>query len=287
MIEILQAILLGIVQGLAEFIPISSSAHLIIVPWLLEPITGVGDFGLSFDIALHLGTMLAVLSYFWQDWLRYLRSLLASIRERKLTGDHDRLLAWLLILGSVPGAIAGALGDDLIEGFFHTENAPHKPGAMVLLAVMMILLAVALWLAERLARHVRTMKDIGVRDAVIIGLAQAFALVPGVSRSGSTITAGLALGLTRESAARFSFLLGTPIIAGSGAKAMLDVIQDGALLSSAGVFLAGFVAAAIVGYLCIRYLLRYLQTNSTLPFVYYRVIVGMLIVLLVLAGYGM
>lgn len=287
MIEILQAILLGIVQGLAEFIPISSSAHLIIVPWLLEPITGVGDFGLSFDIALHLGTMLAVLSYFWQDWLRYLRSLLASIRERKLTGDHDRLLAWLLILGSVPGAIAGALGDDLIEGLFHTENAPHKPGAMVLLAVMMILLAVALWLAERLARHVRTMKDIGVRDAVIIGLAQAFALVPGVSRSGSTITAGLALGLTRESAARFSFLLGTPIIAGSGAKAMLDVIQDGALLSSAGVFLAGFVAAAIVGYLCIRYLLRYLQTNSTLPFVYYRVIVGMLIVLLVLAGYGM
>jgi len=287
LIEILQAILLGIVQGLAEFIPISSSAHLIIVPWLLEPITGVGDFGLSFDIALHLGTMLAVLSYFWQDWLRYLRSLLASIRERKLTGDHDRLLAWLLILGSVPGAIAGALGDDLIEGFFHTENAPHKPGAMVLLAVMMILLAVALWLAERLARHVRTMKDIGVRDAVIIGLAQAFALVPGVSRSGSTITAGLALGLTRESAARFSFLLGTPIIAGSGAKAMLDVIQDGALLSSAGVFLAGFVAAAIVGYLCIRYLLRYLQTNSTLPFVYYRVVVGMLIVLLVLAGYGM
>lgn len=287
MIEILQAILLGIVQGLAEFIPISSSAHLIIVPWLLKPITGVGDFGLSFDIALHLGTMLAVLSYFWQDWLRYLRSLLASIRERKLAGDHDRLLAWLLILGSVPGAIAGALGDDLIEGFFHTENTPHKPGAMVLLAVMMILLAVALWLAERLARHVRTMKDIGVRDAVIIGLAQAFALVPGVSRSGSTITAGLALGLTRESAARFSFLLGTPIIAGSGAKAMLDVIQDGALLSSAGVFLAGFVAAAIVGYLCIRYLLRYLQTNSTLPFVYYRVIVGMLIVLLVLAGYGM
>lgn len=286
MIDVLQAILLGIVQGLTEFIPISSSAHLIIVPWLLRPLTGVGDFGLSFDVALHLGTLLAVLGYFWQDWLRYLRAWCDSVRERQIGQSHDRLLAWLLILGSIPGVIAGALGNDLIEGLFHAANAPHRPAAMTLMAVLMILLALALWLAETLARHVRSMKDIGVRDALIIGCAQALALLPGVSRSGSTITAGLALGLTRETAARFSFLLGTPIIAGGGAKALLDIVRDGTLASGAGIFVAGFLTAAIVGYFCIRYLLRFLQSHSTMPFVYYRIAMGLLLILLVAAGYG-
>lgn len=284
-LQMMQALLLGIVQGLTEFIPISSSAHLIIVPWLLEPFTGVGAFGLSFDVALHLGTMVAVLGYFWQDWLRYLRALRDSLRERRLNGNHDRLLAWLLILGSVPGALVGALGDDAIEGFFHSANAPHAPAAMLIMALLMMALAVFLWLAERLARR-RTLGDIGVRDAIVIGCAQALALLPGVSRSGSTITAGLALGLNRESAARFSFLLGTPIIAGGGAKALLDVFEDGTLFSQAHLFVVGFLAAALVGYLCIKYLLRYLQTHSMLVFVYYRVFLGLLVILLVLAGYG-
>ncbi len=286
MTDVLQAIVLGIVQGLTEFIPVSSSAHLIIVPWLLEPVTGVRSFGLSFDIALHLGTMVAVVGYFWNDWLRYLRALVMSVRERRIGGHHDRLLAWLLILGSIPGALAGAVGEDAIDSFFHTADSPHAPVAMTVMALLIIALAAALWLAERLAHHVRRLESIGPRDALIVGLAQALALLPGVSRSGSTITAGLALGLRRDAAARFSFLLGTPIIAGGGAKALLDGIQGGALASNASVFVAGFLAAGIVGYVCIKYLLRYLQTHSTLIFVYYRVALGVLLLVLVLAGYG-
>ena len=147
-------------------------------------------------------------------------------------------------------------------------------------------MAVALWLAERIAKNERPIESITVKDAVLIGLAQALAFLPGVSRSGSTITTGLALGLTRESAARFSFLLGAPIIAGAAGKKLLDALDSGGLASQAGIFLAGFLAAAIVGYLCIKYLLRFLQSNSTLIFVYYRVFLGVLLLVLVAAGFG-
>jgi undecaprenyl-diphosphatase len=286
MVAILQAILLGIVQGLTEFIPISSSAHLIIVPWLLEPFTGIGDFGLSFDLALHLGTLVAVVGYFWSDWLRYLAAFVASVRQRSLAGDHDRLLAWLILLGSIPGALAGAFLDKYIEAFFHAPAAPHQPIAMILIALLMMALAAVLWLIERRARHDRSLASVGPRDALLIGCAQALALLPGVSRSGSTITMGMALGLTRETAARFSFLVGAPIIASAGAKKLLDALEQGALTGQAGIFLAGFLAAALVGYLCIKYLLRYLQTNSTMVFVYYRWIVGLLVIFLAVAGFG-
>jgi undecaprenyl-diphosphatase len=287
MIEILQALLLGLVQGLTEFIPVSSSAHLIIVPWLLKPFTGIGDFGLSFDLALHLGTLVAVVIFFWNDWLRYIKAFFASVLGRRIAGDHDRLLAWLLIIGCIPGVVAGALGDSFIESFFHPEgDAPHRSVAMVLLALLMIALAGLLWLAERMAKHVRGLESMTVRDAVYIGLAQATAILPGVSRSGSTITMGLALGLKREEAARFSFLLGAPIIAGAAAKKLLDALQSGQLASEVGIFICGFLAAAIIGYLCIRYLLRYLQRNSTYPFSIYRVFVGVLIIVLVAAGFG-
>ena len=286
MVEILQAILLGVVQGLTEFIPISSSAHLIIVPWLLKPFTGIGDFGLSFDLALHLGTLLAVLAFFRSDWLRYIGAFFASLRDHSVAGDHDRLLGWLLLIGSIPGVIAGAFGDKYIEGFFHAPAAPHQPTAMIVLAILIIALAAVLWLAERMASHVRTMESITLKDAVLIGLAQALAILPGVSRSGSTITMGLALGLKRETAARFSFLLGAPIIAGAAAKKLLDALQAGTLASEAGIFICGCLAAAVVGYVCIKYLLRYLQTNSTLVFVNYRVFLGVLIIVLVAAGFG-
>jgi undecaprenyl-diphosphatase len=286
MVAILQAILLGIVQGLTEFIPVSSSAHLIIVPWLLEPLTGIGDFGLSFDLALHLGTLVAVVGYFWSDWLRYLAAFVASVRQRSLAGDHDRLLAWLILLGSIPGALAGAFLDKYVEAVFHASDAPHQPIAMILIALLMMALAAVLWLIERRARHDRPLASVGLRDTLFIGCAQALALLPGVSRSGSTITMAMALGLTREAAARFSFLLGAPIIAGAGAKKLLDALEEGALTGQAGIFLAGFLAAALVGYLCIKYLLRYLQTRSTMPFVYYRWIAGMLIILLTVAGFG-
>ena len=286
MLEVLQAILLGIVQGLTEFIPVSSSAHLIVVPWLLEPFTGVGDFGLTFDLALHLGTLIAVLVFFRNDIMRYMSAFFASLRERSLGGSHDRLLAWLIVLGCIPGVIAGVIGDKYIEGFFHSVNAPHQPVAMLVLAVLIIALAVALWLAERMASHVRSLESITTKDALLIGLAQALAFLPGVSRSGSTITMGLALGLKRDAAARFSFLLGAPIIAGAAGKKLLDALGAGLSGNELAIFVSGFLAATVVGYFCIKYLLRFLQNNSTLVFVYYRVFLGVLILTLVAAGFG-
>jgi undecaprenyl-diphosphatase len=286
MTAVLQAILLGIVQGLTEFIPISSSAHLIIVPWVLEPITGIGDFGLSFDLALHLGTLVAVLSYFRTDWLRYFRAFVASVRERRLAGDHNRLIAWLLVIGSIPGALAGAFADDFVDSFFHSSDAAHEPTAMIAIAILLMALAAALWLAERFARHDRQFQTIGLKDALIIGCAQALALLPGVSRSGSTLTAGLALGLKREAAARFSFLLSAPIVAGAGGKKMLDVLSEGMAASEAAIFASGFLAAAIVGYGCIKFLLRFLQNHSTSVFIAYRLGLGLFILLLVAAGFG-
>ncbi len=222
MITILQAIILGIVQGLTEYIPISSSAHLIIVPWLL----GWNDpalTSLAFDVALHLGTLLAVIWFFASDWARLIRAGVASIVERKIGADADRKLAWLLLIGCIPGGIAGVLLESKIDRWFHPAGAPVSATAIFILAAIIALLALALFAAERLARHVRELNSVSLKDALIIGLAQAFAVFPGVSRSGSTITAGLALGLKREAAARFSFLLGAPIIAGAGLKSAWDL----------------------------------------------------------------
>ncbi len=286
MLELVQAIVLGIVQGLTEFIPVSSSAHLIIVPWLLQPMTGVEDFGLDFDVALHLGTLVALLAFFWRDWLRYLVAGLRSVHERRVSGHRDRVLFWLLVIGSIPGAIAGALLDSHVEGFFHEPNAPHHATAMLVLATLMIGLAVVLWLAERLARHDRALPSVGLTDALLVGLAQALAVLPGISRSGSTITMGLLLGLKREAAARFSFLLSAPIIAGAGLKGLYDAYQEGVLPGRADIFVCGFLAAAVVGYLCIKYLLRYLQVHTTMPFVGYRLALGAGIIALVCLGFG-
>jgi len=277
--DLLQALVLGVVQGLTEFMPISSSAHLIIVPWVL----GWRDPGLAFDVALHLGTLLAVLTYFWRDWIDIIKGFFASLAARSMGRALNRRLAWLIIVGCIPGAVVGALGDKLIEGLFHSPNEAHRASAMLAIAALLAMLGALLWLAERLARHRRTLSQISFGDAIVIGLAQALALLPGVSRSGSTITAGLALGLRREAAARFSFLLATPIIAGAGLKEAYDVLQTGFPAAERLPFLVGFLAAAVVGYLCIAFLLRYLQRNSVNVFVYYRWVVAVVIVLLVLA----
>ncbi len=274
MITLLQAIILGIVQGLTEYIPISSSAHLIIVPWLL----GWNDpalTSLAFDVALHLGTLLAVLWFFAADWARLLRAGWASLVERKIGGDVDRRLAWFLLIGCIPGGIAGVLLESKIDRWFHQANVPITQTAIFVLAAMISLLALALLAAERFASHLREANSLTLKDTLIIGFAQALAVFPGVSRSGSTITAGLALGLKREAAARFSFLLGAPIIAGAGLKSAWDLFrqaQTGAGLPAADwiLFGAGFFAAALSGYFCIRWLLGFLQKNSTNLFVYYR-----------------
>ena len=281
MATILQSIILGILQGLTEFVPISSSAHLIIVPWLFGW-TDPALTSLPFDVALHLGTLVAVLWFFAGDWVRLFRAGVASLRERKIGADPDRRLAWLLVIGVIPGGIAGVLLESKIDAWFHTPNTPIQPMAMMIMAVIIALLGSALFIAERLARHERGLKTLTLKDTVIIGLAQALAIFPGVSRSGATITAGLALGLEREAAARFSFLLGAPIIAGAGLKSLWEVyhlFKAGSIMSSELIlFPIGFIAAALSGYLCIKYLLRFLQKNSTDVFVYYRWALAVLVI---------
>jgi len=283
---ILQALVLGIVQGLTEFIPISSSAHLIIVPWLFgwnDPVLT----SLSFDVALHLGTLVAVVWFFARDWVRLIRAGVASLVERKIGTDPDRKLAWLLVIGCIPGGIAGILGESKIDALFHQPGVPIKLMAIIIMGIIIAALALVLFIVERRAIHTRELNSLTLKDAILIGLAQALAIFPGVSRSGSTITAGLAINLKRETAARFSFLLSAPIILGAGLKSAWDMFQQyhaGASFGSAELLLFpfGFVAAAVSGYFCIKYLLRYLQKNSTDVFVYYRWGLAVLIVVVAL-----
>lgn len=276
--DLFQAILLGIVQGLTEFIPISSSAHLIIIPWLFD----WRDPGLAFDVALHLGTLVALLWFFASDWVRLIRAGLASIVERKVGDDADRRLAWWIAIGCIPGALVGALAESKIEELFHQPDAPHNPVPMIVMGVIIALLGAALFIAERIAKHQREMKTLSLKDALIIGCAQALAIFPGVSRSGATITAGLFLDLKRETAARFSFLLSAPIIAGAGAKSIFNLLRDGITSAELIFFGVGFLSAMISGYLCIKFLLRFLQRNSTDVFVYYRWVLAAFIIVVAL-----
>ncbi len=272
------AIILGIVQGLTEFLPISSSAHLILVPWL----AGWPEPGLEFDVALHLGTLVAVLIYFWRDLFQMASAALAGIRDRKPLEKHEARLAWIIVAGSIPAAIVGYAFNDAIDNYFHQGGGGDR--AIVLIATLLIALGLILFLAERLARHVRPMQSVGWKDGLIIGCAQALALLPGVSRSGSTITAGLMTGLKRDSAARFSFLLGVPAIVGAGALETKKIVDSGLEADQLATFLVGGVTAAVVGYLTIAFLLTFLRTNSTLIFVGYRLLIGVALLGAVAAG---
>jgi undecaprenyl-diphosphatase len=246
------ALVLGILQGLGEFLPISSSGHLIVVPWAL----GWQPHSLSFDVGLHLGTLAAVLYAFADDWWRLARGGLRGLRAGRPFSNPDARLLWLLALASIPGAIAGLLLDKWAETAFR---------APALVAVSMAALGFILLVADRRS-GAGLMDGIGLRDALIIGTAQALALIPGVSRSGVTISAALFLGYRREDAARFSFLLATPITFGA---AMLKVphLLTGSSIDAA---LLGMAAAAIVGWLSIFGLLRYVRTRSYRPFAWYR-----------------
>jgi undecaprenyl-diphosphatase len=280
---IFQAIVLGLVQGLTEFLPISSSAHLVIIPWLF----GWNDptvTSLSFDAALHLGTLLAVVVYFIKDWVRLIGAWFKSVFQRKIGDDHDRRMAWFLLLACVPGGLAGFLFESLIESSYH--SAPIPAVAMLVMAGVIALLGGALWLVDKLASRERPFEKITWRDALVIGLAQALAIFPGVSRSGATITAGRALGLDRVSAARFSFLLSAPIIAGAGLKSAFGLIKQvhaGAIANAElVVFPIGFIAAAVSGFLCIKALLAFLKKFSFVSFAAYRLVLAILIVAVVL-----
>ena len=269
----IQAAFLGVIQGLTEFIPISSSAHLVIVPWLFKW-HNPALTSLPFDVALHLGTLAAIVFFFASDWARLIRAGFASIVERKIGDAPDRKLAWMLIIGCVPGALVGALAEHKIEKLFHQPAMPMRVSALIAMAVIIAMLAAVLFIVERVTNHVREMKSLSFKDAIIIGCAQAFAIFPGVSRSGATITAGLAMGLKRDSAARFSFLLSAPIIAGAGLKSLHEVMKElhthALCASDLTLFAVGGLTAAVSGFLCIKFLLRFLQKNSTDPFVYYR-----------------
>jgi len=272
-ITILQSILLGLIQGATEFIPVSSSAHLVVVPWLLGW-THPALTSLPFDVALHLGTLAAVLAFFARDWLRLIRAFLQSLLERRIGADPDRRLAWLLIMGTLPGAIAGFLFEGAVDDLFHRPGASISPSAMLVMAAIIAGFGLILLLADRFARHIRSIGELTLTQTILVGLSQALAVFPGVSRSGATIAAGLALGFKRDDAARFSFLLSAPIIAGAGLKSLWDVLSDagsGALTGSELVlFPAGFLAAAVSGFFCMRFLVTYLRTHPINVFAYYR-----------------
>lgn len=274
-IEVWKAVVLGAVQGVAELLPISSSAHLVLVPWFF----GWQNPGLTFDVALHLGTLAAVLTYFWSDLWGMLTALLRGIGRGQPLAEQNSRLAVFIIVASIPGALFGLLFDSKIEARFHAENASR--GSLAVIAIALIVMGLLLAVAERVALHRRDLQAIGWRDAITIGLAQAFALIPGVSRSGSTITTGLFLGLQRETAARFSFLLSAPITGGAALKKLYDLAKGGGLASDERLpFIVGILTAGIVGYLCIAWLLRYLQRATTVIFTVYRVLLGVIVLLL-------
>jgi undecaprenyl-diphosphatase len=255
-VNTVQAVVLGLVQGVGEFLPISSSAHLVLTPWFFN----WPDPGLTFDVALHLGTLVAVVAYFWRD--------LVEIVFDAITRPHSQSgrLLWYLAVASIPGAFFGMAFEQQAETVFRSP---------ALIALTLTLMGVGLWWADRVGRKRRDIKDLGWTDSIIVGLSQALAIIPGVSRSGITMTAGLLRGMERETAARFSFLLSVPIIAG----AALLKLKDLPLTAVNAPFVAGVLTAAVVGYLAIRFLLRYVRHGSYFLFAAYRFLLALAVLL--------
>lgn len=249
-----QAMVLGALQGATEFLPISSSGHLVLVPWLLNWEAN----NLFFGAAVHLGTLLAVLVYFREDVWAMVTAWLRSLRTRSLDDPFARL-AWLVIAATIPGAVAGVLLEDWFEAMF---------GSPLLVAILLLVTGGFLALSERLSRAQKGAEEASLKDALVVGVAQALAIAPGISRSGATMAAGLGRGISRPQAARFSFLLATPIIAGAGLVEVLDVALAG---DTAGLMLGlvGAVTAAVTGLVAIAGLINYLRRRSLMAFAYY------------------
>ena len=294
--NIIQALVLGIIQGATEFVPISSSGHLVLAPWLLD----WPEPGLVFDTIVHWGTLVAVLAVFWRDlvalataWVRSLSGSKIALRGLRATvvasrfgpgsGDPGRAkldvlslaernldqtearLAWLIIVGTLPAVLMGLLGEDFFESLF------SSPGRV---AALLLVTGGILALSERLGKRQRSMGDLGWLDSVLIGLAQGLAIAPGISRSGATIAMGLLRGVSREAAARYSFLLAAPIIFGAGLLQLPELFQTRAVGAQLPPLVAGFLAAAISGYLCIKFLLTYLQRGRLYVFAAYCWLAG-------------
>jgi undecaprenyl-diphosphatase len=265
---LLQIIVLAIVQGLTEFLPISSTAHLYLTSWLL----GWNVESLTFDIALHIGTLLAVLVYFFRDWLQIITQGLGMNYGRDPELKHNRALLWLLVIATIPVGVFGLLFNK------QAETTWRNP---IVMAIMLIGIGVLMWAADRSSKRERDLATVTAADALTIGAAQALAIVPGTSRSGITITAGLFRNLNREAAARFSFLLSTPAIAGAAAKAVKDLFKEGGIPPDMRLtFVLGIAISAVTGMLVIAWLLRYLRRNTLIFFVYYRIIFGIIVLAL-------
>jgi undecaprenyl-diphosphatase len=271
-----QALALGSVQGLTELLPISSSGHLILVPWLADwrYLETHEAFNKTFDVALHLGTLVAVVVYFWHDILRLLGALAVSLRRRAID-TPDARVAWFVVVATIPAAIAGALGESAIEDHL---GQPWQ------IAVFLAAFGVLLWAADRTPQH-RGMSDLGLGHALAMGVAQSLALMPGVSRSGITITAGRFLRLDRDSAARFSFLLLIPTVLGAVLyKGVKDVVLGDLPPGSAGPFVIGMLAAAATGLIAIAALLGFVRRHDYSPFVAYRLVAALAVLLVIASG---
>jgi undecaprenyl-diphosphatase len=277
---IYQAIVLAIVQGLTEFLPVSSTAHLWLVPWILK----WKDPGLTFDVALHAGTLVAVLLYFWEYWLEMIKMVLgmgnknggapAKAGSVTLLGENRQLL-WFLVIATIPGGIAGLLFE---------RAADEQLRSPIIIGTALIVVGLVMWAGERIGNRDVDLGKIILLDAIIVGVAQAFAVIPGVSRSGSTMATGMFRGMTRETAARFSFLLATPLIAGACLKKGMEIHHHGLPADMHLPFIVGIIVSAIVGYAVIAVLIKFLERRTFTIFVVYRVILGMI---LLVVGWGL
>lgn len=262
--QIFQSVILGLAQGLGEFLPISSSGHLVIIPWLFN----FSDPGLAFDVALHAGTLIAVLAYFWRDIIEIVG--LVFVEEKIRNGaeriNYKKNTLWLIILATIPGVLAGYFLEDQAETIFR-----HP----LLVAMALAIAGWILYLADKYMRHRKDMGVISWKESLIIGLSQAVAIIPGVSRSGATITAGLFAGLDRRSAARFSFLLSAPIIFGATFLKLPFLLKEGISWP----IIVGIAVSAVSGYLAIKYLIKFVERTSYKIFFWYRLLLALLIVI--------
>ena len=262
---LLRAIILGIIQGATEFLPVSSSGHLVLIPWLLNWETA-GATSLAFDSMLHLGTVVAVLAFFWSDLIQIAIAMLRGISKRRPLGTPQARLGWYILLASIPAAIAGFFLEDWFASLFDSP---------LTVALALLVTAALLVISERVGKRVRELDQLTAPHALLIGVAQALAIIPGISRSGATISAGLTCGQKRPAATRFSFLLGVPVIVGAGLLQTYKLLSatSGIPVASA---LAGFLAAALTGYLAIRTLLRYVRNHTLDLFAAYCLAFGLL-----------
>jgi len=257
MIDVIQSMIIGGVQGISEFLPISSSGHLVLIPYVFT-----WDYqGLSFDIALHFGTMIAIIAYFWRDWLSIIS---AAFKRENAESSYPKNLLWQIIIASIPAALIGFFLENYVETYLHSP---------VLISFDLIVFGIILWLVDKYFKSDKKIKNISFGQSFLVGCAQAIALIPGVSRSGITMTAGRSMGLTKKDAARFSFLLATPAMFG----AFLLSFEDISSKDLNSVFLFGVLSSTIFGFFAIKYLLKYLEKGNFSVFVWYRVIIALIV----------